>query len=399
MNGPGTGTLDSVLITAELSLRPVRAQAAGDLDAAILRLTDELATPSRHALQCVVEEAMTLCGAGSAGVSLFEASDGRERFRWHAVAGALREYLWSALPREVSLGSVVVDRNAAQLFRYPERYLAPLSERKPQMIECLCVPLPLARGVPFGTIWVASHDQVTAFDAGDLRVLETLGHFATSAHRAYAAMEADRAAHQRKDELMAALSSELRDALAAISNAVEYLVAENECTLDERRRVHGLVQRQLAQVGQLSEQMLDSPAVGTHLARRAAAPLVVGGRPKAALKRQRVLIIDDSVDSADSLGMLLRVWGHDVRTAQGAVAGLQLEWEFEPHAVILDIEMPGKNGYEVASELRVRRRRDLLLVALSGYVREEDRARSLAAGFDHHMTKPADVALLERLLG
>jgi CheY-like chemotaxis protein/GAF domain-containing protein len=398
VNGPRQGTLDSVLVTAELSLRPVRARAPADLDAAILRLTDELASPSRYALQRVVEEAMVLCRAGSAGVSLLEASDGRERFRWHAVSGALREYLWSALPRELSLGHIVIERDAAQLFRYPERYLTPLSERRPQLVECLCVPLRAGSGAPFGTIWIASHDQVTAFDREDLRVLETLGHFAVAAHRAYATMEAERAGHQRKDELLAALSSELRDALAAISNAVEYLVAEGECTLDERRRVHGLVQRQLGQIGQLSEQMLDSPSVGTRVTRRASAPLVVGGRPKVELKRQRVLIIDDSVDSADSLGMLLRVWGHDVRTAQGAVAGLQLEWEFEPHAVILDIEMPGKNGYEVASELRVRRRRDLLLVALSGYVREEDRARSLAAGFDHHMTKPADVALLERLL-
>ena len=121
-------------------------------------------------------------------------------------------------------------------------------------------------------------------------------------------------------------------------------------------------------------------------------------RPPERPRRERVLIIDDSVDASDSLAMLLRSWGYDVRTAQGASAGLRLEWEFEPQAVILDIEMPGKNGYEVAAELRVRRRRDLLLVALSGHAREEDRTRSLEAGFDHHLTKPANVDMLKRLL-
>lgn len=124
--------------------------------------------------------------------------------------------------------------------------------------------------------------------------------------------------------------------------------------------------------------------------------LPAADRPR--LRRERVLIIDDCVDSSDSLAMLLQSWGHDVRSAQGASAGLGLEWEFEPDAVILDIEMPGKNGYEVAAELRVRRRRELLLVALSGYAREEDRAKSLAAGFDHHLTKPANVEMLRRLL-
>jgi CheY-like chemotaxis protein len=141
----------------------------------------------------------------------------------------------------------------------------------------------------------------------------------------------------------------------------------------------------------LADHLASTPARDRHFVREPRERSAVGRRS------ERVLVVDDSVDSGDSLAMLLSSWGHDVRTAQGAVAGLRLEWEFEPHAVILDIEMPGKNGYEVAAELRVRRR-NLLLVALSGHVREEDRARSLAAGFDYHLTKPANTELLQRIL-
>jgi CheY-like chemotaxis protein len=398
VNEPAKASLDDVLITPELQIRPRRARESGALEAAMLVLADELADPSRHALQRVVDMAMSLCDAGSAGFSLRETVDGRERYRWFAVAGALREYLWSALPAEMAFSSTVVERKGTQLLRHPSRRWRALGERRPQIVEILATPLQYGAVSPFGVLWVATHNETVQFDDGDRHILEALGHFAVAAHHAYAANESERANHARKDELLAALSSELRDALAAISNAVEYLVADTATAPVDRQRAHEMVQRQLHQIGQLSEQMLDSPSVGVHLTRRAPMPVASPGVLRKELKRHRVLIIDDSVDSADSLAMLLRVWGHDVRTAQGAVAGLQLEWEFEPHAVILDIEMPGKNGYEVASELRVRRRRDLLLIALSGYVREEDRARSLGAGFDHHMTKPADIALLERIL-
>jgi signal transduction histidine kinase len=557
MNGIGDTPLDSVIATGELATRPARAPDSDRENQALLQLAVEMGHPSRHVLQRAAEVALGLCSGGTAGVSIIEHREGKERFRWHAVAGALRDHLWSVAPHDTSPSSVAADRKTVQLFIRPDRHFRHLAELKPPILEMLVAPFQVD-GRMGGAIWVAAHDRVRRFDAEDARVLGNLGHVAAPAYQAYCIVEGLRDSNRRKDDFLAMLSHEMRNPLAAMSNAVKYL--SQRATLDvDQLRARGVVQRQLAQVIRLSEDLLDVARIGhgtlelrtertdlvsaVRMGREAAgpelgeydreisvalpdAPMWVDGdatrlsqvvtnlltnaarrtrsggkvsltlthdggeavitvasetegaaagwardadtisapsgtgRPAEAQgigltlaksltemhggsvatvgsgtghengfevrlplldmsgeaprergegrddgrrvrerqRRERVLIIDDSVDSSDSLAMLLREWGHDVRTAQGATAGLRIEWDFEPQAVILDIEMPGKNGYEVAAELRVRRRRDLLLVALSGHAREEDRTRSLEAGFDHHLTKPANVDMLRRLL-
>jgi two-component system CheB/CheR fusion protein len=125
-----------------------------------------------------------------------------------------------------------------------------------------------------------------------------------------------------------------------------------------------------------------------------------GGRPtvRGAL---RVLVVDDNVDAADSLRMVLEVQGgHTVRVAYDGAAALAAAAEFHPDAVLLDIGLPkGMDGYEVARRLRsVPGLEETPIVALTGYGRTEDRARSAAAGFTAHLVKPVDPEELRELL-
>jgi CheY-like chemotaxis protein len=113
----------------------------------------------------------------------------------------------------------------------------------------------------------------------------------------------------------------------------------------------------------------------------------------------KVLVVDDNIDAAMSLAMLLRIWGHQVRTADDGPAALDAAAEFQPDAVLLDIGLPGMDGYEVAQRLRQQpSTMQVLLIAVTGYGQDADRRRSREAGFDHHLVKPVDPETLRPLL-
>jgi signal transduction histidine kinase/CheY-like chemotaxis protein len=113
----------------------------------------------------------------------------------------------------------------------------------------------------------------------------------------------------------------------------------------------------------------------------------------------RILVVDDSVDAANSLAMVLRLEGHDVRTAHDGHSALEAAQAIPPEIVLLDIGLPNMDGYEVARRLREHRDKDqMLVVAITGYGRAEDRQRSELAGFDHHLVKPIDFDVLRRLI-
>jgi PAS domain S-box-containing protein len=114
---------------------------------------------------------------------------------------------------------------------------------------------------------------------------------------------------------------------------------------------------------------------------------------------RRILIVDDNVDGADSLAMLLEEVGHETHKAHDGVAALDMAEHVRPDVVLLDIGLPRLNGYEVCQRLRERPwAEQLMIVALTGWGQEEDRQRSLDAGFDNHMVKPVDHNHLTRLL-
>jgi CheY-like chemotaxis protein len=133
-----------------------------------------------------------------------------------------------------------------------------------------------------------------------------------------------------------------------------------------------------------------------HLARLAAAPPKPAPR---AIVQKRILVVDDNVDAAESLGTLLRAMGHEVFVAHDGQTALDLLGKARPDIALLDITMPGMSGYELARRVRARAGSALRIVALSGFGLPEDRARALEAGFDQHMVKPVDPAFLRSLLG
>ena len=116
-------------------------------------------------------------------------------------------------------------------------------------------------------------------------------------------------------------------------------------------------------------------------------------------ERLKVLIADDNRDAADSLAILLRGDGHEVRAVYDGNAALEAARDFLPDAALLDIGMPGLSGYEVADRIRAEAwGRELMLIALTGWGQAQDKARALDAGFDHHVTKPVEPERLQTLL-
>jgi CheY-like chemotaxis protein len=114
---------------------------------------------------------------------------------------------------------------------------------------------------------------------------------------------------------------------------------------------------------------------------------------------RRVLIVDDNEDAANSLALILELGGHQTASVYTAVDALQRAAAFRPEVVLLDIGLPGMDGYEVAQKMReLPGLRDIRLVAVTGYGRSDDRIRAREAGFDDHLTKPVEYAALERTL-
>jgi CheY-like chemotaxis protein len=113
----------------------------------------------------------------------------------------------------------------------------------------------------------------------------------------------------------------------------------------------------------------------------------------------RLLIVDDNQDAADSLVMLLRMWGHEARAAYDGATALKAACDFHPDCVLLDISMPGMDGYEVARALRSQPQLSgMCLVALSAFSSEDHRRRANEVGIDQCLVKPANAAGLNELL-
>jgi PAS domain S-box-containing protein len=169
-----------------------------------------------------------------------------------------------------------------------------------------------------------------------------------------------------------------------------------------------LVQRLVRMHGGRVEVFSEGPGQGTEFAVRL--PLLAPQRVRAsgspvevpsedALRCRRVLVVDDSVDAARSLSLLLKLWKQDVRTAHDGPSALGVVDAFRPEVAILDIGLPGMDGHELARRLREQPGTDgMVLIALTGWGQEEDRQRSQAAGFDHHLVKPVEPEALHGLL-
>jgi PAS domain S-box-containing protein len=121
--------------------------------------------------------------------------------------------------------------------------------------------------------------------------------------------------------------------------------------------------------------------------------------PAAVLAKQRILVVDDNKDSGDTLSALLRLKGHDVRTARDGLEALDVVGEFQPQIILMDVGMPKMNGYEATRRIRQSPNgKETFIVALTGWGQADDVQRSAEAGCSAHLVKPVDLDVLERLL-
>lgn len=132
----------------------------------------------------------------------------------------------------------------------------------------------------------------------------------------------------------------------------------------------------------------------------ASKPQESGGEAEQPAKSShRVLVVDDNRDGADSVAMMLRIMGNDVRTAYDGQAGVEMAGEFRPDVILLDIGLPKLNGYEACHRIREQAwGKGVVLIAVTGWGQDDDRRRSHEAGFDHHIVKPVDLQTLMKML-
>ncbi|CAG1012489.1 two-component system, OmpR family, sensor histidine kinase VicK [Burkholderiaceae bacterium] len=152
-------------------------------------------------------------------------------------------------------------------------------------------------------------------------------------------------------------------------------------------------------LGHGSEFIVRLPAASAPPKRRAATAASLHSTAATGAARQRVLVVDDNVDAADSIVLILQAAGCDVKCAYDGPSALLQAKAYQPDVVVLDIGLPGMSGYEVARQLREQAEfAKTPLVAVTGYGQADDRRRSREAGFDYHMTKPVDPERLKHFI-
>ncbi|MCS0627782.1 PAS domain S-box protein [Telluria mixta] len=161
---------------------------------------------------------------------------------------------------------------------------------------------------------------------------------------------------------------------------------------------HGTVEARSAGPGQGSEFIVRLP-LAAELDTDDDAPQLGLAQPAAPFHGQRILVVDDNRDAADTLGLLLEADGAEVRVVYDGRAALAMAETFQPTSVLLDLGMPGMDGYEVARRLRQDERfTTVRIAALTGWGQDADRRQTRNRGFSHHLTKPVSIEELHRIL-
>jgi signal transduction histidine kinase len=256
-------TLEDVDIAVELDLRPSRSPNYEREHEAVTVLTGEIAANPRNMLQKLVEVAIDVCDAHTAGISLLEG----DVFRWIAVAGIFAGARDGTMPRHQSPCGVCIDRDAPQLMHLADR-LFPALLTEPRFVEALLIPFH-DHGKPIGTVWIVSHDFERRFDREDKRIMDVLARFASAGWQLWQASESLIADSRRKDDFMATLGHELRNPLAAITTAAAIL--QQQTHPPSLTRAIGVIARQTEHVSRLVDDLLDIARIGSgklHLERQ-----------------------------------------------------------------------------------------------------------------------------------
>ncbi|MGI8409615.1 MAG: PAS domain S-box protein [Pyrinomonadaceae bacterium] len=160
---------------------------------------------------------------------------------------------------------------------------------------------------------------------------------------------------------------------------------------------HGSVEARSEGLGLGSEFVVRLPILDKPLVTKTILELAVDR--STAVPKRRILVVDDNVDSAESLAMLMKISGHEVEMAHDGLEAVDLSLAFRPDVILLDIGLPKLNGYEVARKIREQQAgKDIVLIALTGWGQEEDRRKSKESGFNAHIVKPVDFPELTKLL-
>ena len=262
------------IMTATLEDRPHRTPDFAAESASMHRLAQALTASDGAVLQTLADIALTLCDAGSAGISLLEQGDGgKPVLRWAALSGACTASVDTTVPIDDSPSGIALQLGTAQLLSFPQRHFACLQDVRPEMVEELVVPIP-GQPEPWGALWVMSHDREHVFDAEDCRILTSLANFTCAAltmTRAKADAEARAAEAEatrnalalveaRKDDFIALLSHELRNPLGPIDSALSAarkLAEDNAAVLS----VLGIADRQMQLLKRLVDDLLDASRI------------------------------------------------------------------------------------------------------------------------------------------
>jgi signal transduction histidine kinase len=322
--------LESVICTQELSSRPARQPDLAAVNNALVRLGQTMADSPERVLQQLVDTALELCRAQSAGLSLLEEENGRKIFRWHGVAGEYSPYRWDTTPREFSPCGTVLDTNQMQLMSGLERHFTYFSRVRPCISEALLVPFHVD-GQAVGTIWVISHDPVRQFDAEDARVMSTLSDFAAAAYQTVSALLALKGIVGTIRNPLLVLDSALRVKLASQSYYETFQATPNlteGCLLGQL----GNGQWDIPQLSSLLEDVLskgsvvenfevrrDFPSIGPRVMSLNARKLSVDGNPAARILvaiediTSRKQIEDELLRSYEDVQRFAFVAAHDLR--------------------------------------------------------------------------------------
>jgi PAS domain S-box-containing protein len=254
--GRGQVPLEAILRTEELSRRPASPPDHARENRAMTELVRVLAESPNTVLQKVAETILELLDAGSAGLNLLTTRDGPPQFRWLAVAGAWKP-LVGTLPAEFGPSADALDSDAPLLFTHFEQRYPSLKDVAPIAEEALFVPFYVGEQA-VGTVWALAHDQVREFDTDDVRKLESLGRFASVAHRV---VELQTAGDSRRAALNlmedAVLARRASERLNLQLRASEVRLSSE---LENARRLYNLSTHVIAQgdLTQLYDEILDA---------------------------------------------------------------------------------------------------------------------------------------------
>jgi signal transduction histidine kinase len=275
--------LDDILVTQKLRSRRHRKPNSYQENLALHSLARVMANSPDKLIDTLLEIALELCCAGSAGLSLMEIlPDGEQVFRWTNLAGQVKSFIGGSTPRNFSPSGVTLDRDAPQLFAHPERRFQYLEKANLPFVEALVIPVYLGDQRP-GTIWILSHDDECRFDSEDVRLMTGLAEFTAGALRLSFAYENERkaladaaqqiAAHKQTEEMLLRAQIDLEAVVQSRTAQLQHLSSRLMALQDEERRriareLHDSAGQYLAGIAMnLRALMHDAALTGPHAAR------------------------------------------------------------------------------------------------------------------------------------